>query len=335
MKTPAHFLIWITFLITTSLFAQTHEVKGIAQANAGSAAFYDVLLIAKDTIKGKTAENGSFALKAQTGDYRLEILYFDKAVHKQELAVKNDIDLGVISFESNTKLDEVVIEAPKKLMERKADRFIYHVANATSSTGGTAIDALRTTPGVTVTQESISISGKNSVMVLIDDKPTYMGQAELMNYLESISASNLAKIEVITTPPAKYQAEGNSGIINIVTKKVKKDSWNALAGGAYQRGRRNTQQYNTAFNLQKNKLTLRSSLSTGIRRSLINWDNDIYYPDAFWKNESGSDGKNRYVNGQLSLDYQLTKQWTIGTKVSAYASKFTDYYPEICSVFFI
>jgi hypothetical protein len=333
MKTSAHFLVWISILFTASLFAQTHEVKGIAQANGEPAAFYDVLLIAKDTIKGKTAENGSFALKAQAGNYRLEVLYFDELVHKQEFALKNDIDLGVLAFESKTRLDEVVIEAPKKLMERKADRFVYHVANATSSAGGTAIDALRTTPGVTVTQESISISGKNSVMVLIDDKPTYMEQAELMNYLESISASNLSKIEVITTPPAKYQAEGNSGIINIVTKKVKKDSWNALLGGAYQRGQRNTQQYNTAFNLQKNKLTLRSSASTGIRRSLINWDNDIYYSDAFWQNESSSDGKNRYFNGQLALDYQLTKKWTIGTKVSAYTSKFTDAQPQLTTLF--
>lgn len=333
MKTSVHFLVWISFLFTTSLFAQTNEVKGIVHANGEPAAFYDVLLIAKDTIKSKTAENGSFVLKAQAGNYRLEILYFDEVVHKQKFVLTNNIDLGVIAFESKTKLDEVVIEAPKKMMERKADRFVYHVANATSPVGGTAIDALRTTPGITVTQESISISGKNSVMVLIDDKPTYMEQAELMNYLESISASNLSKIEVITTPPAKYQAEGNSGIINIVTKKVKKDSWNALFGGAYQRGKRNTQQYNTAFNLQKNKLTLRSSLNTGIRRSLINWDNDIYYTDAFWQNESSSNGKNRYFNGQLALDYQLTKKWSIGTKVSAYTSKFTDEQPQRTTIF--
>ncbi|MBA5791749.1 TonB-dependent receptor [Flavobacterium sp. xlx-214] len=333
MKTILHFLIALGFLCTSSLFAQTYEVKALVKTNNEPATFYDVLLIGKDTLTSNTDANGYFAINAQTDTYRLEILYFDTVVYEQNLTVNNSIDLGIITLNDETELSEVVIETAKKLTERKADRFVYYVENATASAGGTALDALKTTPGVTITQESIGVTGKNSVMVLIDDKPTYMNQSELMHYLESISANNLSKIEVITTPPAKYQAEGNSGIINIVTKQVKKNSWNATLGGAYQRSRRNTQQYITAFNLQKNKVTLKTSINTGLRRSLINWNNDIYYPDAFWQNENYSDAKNRNISGQLALDYQLTKKWTIGTKLSTYVSKFTDVQPQVTTIF--
>lgn len=333
MKTLVHFLIWLSFLLISSLYAQPYEVKAMVQANGQPASFYDILLIANDTLTGSTDEHGFFSLEAEPDNYRLEILYFDEIVYEQNFLLNDAVDLGVLSFENSTELNEMVIEAPKKLMERKADRFIYHIENATAAAGGTALDALKTTPGVTVTHESISISGKNSVLVLIDDKPTYMSQAELMNYLESISSSTLSKIEVITTPPAKYQAEGNSGILNIVTKQIKQDSWNATLGGTFQRSRRNTQQYNAAFNLQKNKLTLRSAINTGLRRSLINWNNDIYYTDSFWQNENASDAKNRSINGQLALEYQLTKKWVAGTKFSAYSSRFTDVQPQVTTIF--
>lgn len=81
------------------------------------------------------------------------------------------------------------------------------------------MDALKATPNVKINNDVISIVGKSTVLVLIDDKEIYMSGEQLSRYLEGISAENLSKIEVITTPPAKYSAEGNSGIINIVTKK--------------------------------------------------------------------------------------------------------------------
>lgn len=78
-------------------------------------------------------------------------------------------------------------------------------------------------------------------MVLIDDKPTYMSQTDLINYLESMSgASDISKIKAIKTPPVKYETEGNSGIINIVTKKIKNNSWNSTVGTSYTRSKRNT-----------------------------------------------------------------------------------------------
>ena len=333
MKKACHFWIFIFILLSGNLFSQTLRLSGSVAEGKQPAAFFEVRLISKDTLFTETDEKGHFEFQIPADRYELKIVYFDEVIKELPVLVEADTDLGILEVETVTRLGELVIETSKKLMERKADRFVYHVENSTAAAGGTALDALKTTPGIKVGNETISISGKNSVLVLIDDKPTYMSQEELMHYLESLSSGNLSKIEVITTPPAKYQAEGNSGIINIVTKRVEKDSWNAALGGVYQRSRRNTQQYNGSFNLQKNKLTLRTSMNMGLRRSLINWNNDILYKDAFWQNENYSDARNKSLNGQAALDYQPTRKWKIGTKVSMYKINFSDVQPQITTVF--
>lgn len=333
MKKACYFWILLFIVFSGNMFSQTLRLSGSVTEGKQPAAFFEVRLIAKDTLYTETDEKGNFKFLIPADRYELKIVYFDEVIKELPVLVEKDTDLGALEIETNTKLGELIIETSKKLMERKADRFVYHVENSTAAAGGTALDALKTTPGIKVGNETISISGKNSVLILIDDKPTYMNQEELMHYLENLSSGNLSKIEVITTPPAKYQAEGNSGIINIVTKQTKKDSWNAALGGAYQRSRRNTQQYNASFNLQKNKLTLRSSVNLGLRRSLINWNNDIYYHDSFWQNENYSDAQNKSINGQAALDYQLTKNWKIGSKISLYKMYFSDAEPQITTVF--
>ncbi|WP_454059818.1 outer membrane beta-barrel protein [Elizabethkingia ursingii] len=214
-------------------------------------------------------------------------------------------------------VETVVLEGKKKLIERKPDRLIFNIGNSVAAAGGTALDALKATPNVKINNDAISIVGKSTVLVLIDDKEVYMNGEQLSRYLEGISAENLSKIEVITTPPAKYSAEGNSGIINIVTKKMKTNSWNANVGSSYQRSRRNTWRSNAAFNLQKDKITLQSSIDLGDRRFLRNWNNDLYYPDAHWENRGITDFKNNYYAVKAALDYKVTERLTLGTKFNA------------------
>ena len=213
-------------------------------------------------------------------------------------------------------VETVVLEGKKKLIERKPDRLIFNVQNSVAAAGGTALDALKATPNVKINNDVISIVGKSTVLVLIDDKEVYMSGEQLSRYLEGISAENLSKIEVITTPPAKYSAEGNSGIINIVMKKMKVNSWNANVGSSYQRSRRNTWRSNAAFNLQKDKVTLQSSIDFGDRRFLRNWNNDLYYPDAHWENRGITDFKNNYYVAKAALDYKVNEKLTLGTKFS-------------------
>ena len=124
--------------------------------------------------------------------------------------------------------------------------------NSTSITGGNALDALRITPRLKVQNDQISMIGKNGMMVMVNDRLLSLSGEDLANFLKTLNAEDLKRIEVITNPPAKYVAAGNSGIINIVTK-VQKEAWNASLRSTYQQASYATGNIGGSFNLQKNK----------------------------------------------------------------------------------
>lgn len=126
-----------------------------------------------------------------------------------------------IQKDSIQRLEQVNLLAKKKLIERKADRLIFNVENSIASQGMDASETLANVPLLKVNENQglISIVGKSSLSVMVNGRMLNLSGTALFNYLKSIRSENIAKIEVITTPPAKYEAQGNSGIINIILKK--------------------------------------------------------------------------------------------------------------------
>ncbi|MCA1759681.1 MAG: hypothetical protein LC658_07910, partial [Bacteroidales bacterium] len=119
------------------------------------------------------------------------------------------------------QLQDVNVVVKKPIYELKIDRMVVNVENSITSAGNTALEVLEKSPGVIVNRQnnSISISGKGGVMVMIDGKQNRMPLEAAVQMLGSMNADNVKRIEIITTPPAKYDAEGDAGIINIVLKK--------------------------------------------------------------------------------------------------------------------
>ncbi|TLX26033.1 TonB-dependent receptor [Chryseobacterium indologenes] len=210
------------------------------------------------------------------------------------------------------EIQEVEIKARKKLVERKIDRLVFNVQNSTSATGGDAMDALRVTPGVKVINDKISIIGKSGVSVLIDDKIMHLAGDDLANFLKTIPSDQIKSIEVITTPPAKYDAQGNGGLINIVLKKTKKNSWNATIRSSYKQATYATGNLGADFSFQKDKITLFSSINTGdgTRKNIDN--SSIYYPEERWENKSPRKIENKFLSTRLGLDYDLTNKLSMG-----------------------
>lgn len=136
------------------------------------------------------------------------------------MELNTDIDLGEIVVEEAKVLEGVTITAKKKLIEQKVDRMVFNVANSVASQGMSGLDAVKNTPMVRVQNESVSIVGKGGVSIMVNDRMLNLSGSELTNYLQSLRSDDIARIEVITTPPAKYEAQGNSGIINIILKKI-------------------------------------------------------------------------------------------------------------------
>lgn len=108
------------------------------------------------------------------------------------------------------------------MIQHEHDKMILNVEGSPIASGGSVMDALEKAPGVIVNQDGkISLRGKQGVLVMIDDKPTYLSEEQLANQLKAMPAESVSKIEVITNPSARYDAEGNAGIINIITRKIK------------------------------------------------------------------------------------------------------------------
>jgi iron complex outermembrane receptor protein len=124
-------------------------------------------------------------------------------------------------------MNEVVVQSKKPFIETKIDKTVVNVDASPSSAGATAMEILEKSPGVSVSSDgAISLRGKAGVIVMLDGKPTYMSSSDLANLLKNMPASSLDQVEIMTNPSARYDASGNSGVINIKTKKGKNNGFN-------------------------------------------------------------------------------------------------------------
>ena len=306
------------FIFSYFLFSQEIMIKGkVIDTQQMPVAYAEVLLkTEKDSLISYTFSETdgtfSFSVKKTNQPYIVSIEQFGQKLFTQSVSPTKDIDLKIIKINNALKLDAVVAEGKKKLIEQKVDRLVFNVENSIASQGMTAVDALKSTPLLRTDDNGISIAGKSSVAVMINDRMVHMSGVELMNYLSSLSSDNIKSIEVITTPPAKYEAEGNSGLVNIVLKKNPNIGWSGSVSGSYHRNSYNGAQASATLNYQKGKIS--SSLNASYynvpykpysTRDLIGKDNAIYSTETR-KDEP------RFLSIKYALDYQLSANQNIG-----------------------
>lgn len=309
-------LLFIAFILSNVLTAQVKISGKVVNAENSPVAFAEVVLFANGSVAVKdqvTNENGEFVLDCKAGLYKLQISHFNSILYTKAIQLNSDVDLGQIVVNQAQELDAVVITKKKELVERKVDRLVFNIENTISTAGGDALDALKITPGIQIQNETINIAGKSTVRVLLDDKMIELGQEELTNLLKSIPAENIKSIEVITTPPAKYEALGNSGLVNIKLKRAKKDSWNLSLGTGYLQRHHDVEGSTTSnFIYNKNKLNLSASLNYRNSGIYLEQESRVYFPDELWSLNYPLQKKQRMLNGIFSLQYVATPKWTFG-----------------------
>ncbi|MGI9650383.1 TonB-dependent receptor domain-containing protein [Chryseobacterium sp. RLHN22] len=211
-------------------------------------------------------------------------------------------------------IDAVTISGKKKmLLERKADRLIFNVEASIASQGMDGAETLANVPMLKVDDNlgNISITGKSSINVMINGRMLNLSGTALINYLKTIRSENIAKIEVITTPPAKYEAQGNSGLINIVLKKNPNLGWSGSVNTGLNQRTYFSGNVNGMLNYQNEKLSL--SLKTGYldgaKRSVEN-----YMILGTSQNYSRSVRKDMWneLTPNLNISYKLNKNSEIG-----------------------
>ena len=187
----------------------------------------------KKLINGNiSGETGEFSIELSPGDYYAEIDflgYNSYKVHSIKLSKEQRAhDLGQIKLSPSTStLDEVVVQAEKTSMELSLDKKIFNVGQDLANAGGSANDILMNIPSVSVDPEgTVKLRGSDNVRILIDGKPSGLVSFKGGSGLQQLQASMIERVEVITNPSARYEAEGMAGIINIVLKKERKEGFN-------------------------------------------------------------------------------------------------------------
>lgn len=180
-------------------------------------------------VGGLTEVNGEFTLDAKEGIYDLEISFISYLNYNQKITLsKSGLNLGTILLKpSNTSLNEVTIEGEANLVEFQQDKRIYNIAKDLNSAGANASEILDNIPSVDVDIDgNISLRGSQNVRILIDGKPSGLIGTDPATALRSLQSSMIEKVEVITNPSARYEAQGEAGIINIVLKKDRENGFN-------------------------------------------------------------------------------------------------------------
>lgn len=314
-------ILALLILISTTVSAQVSnnaKIKGkIVNTEGSPSQFTETILTNRDSTIVKntfTNESGNFEVEANKGIYIFQIKQSNKIVYFRNIELNTNVDLGVIAIHFSNELENVTIVSKKKVVERKVDRLIFNVENSISASGGDALDALSVTPGLRVQNDKLTVIGKSNLAVMIDDKIVNLTEEDLSNYLKSIPADAIKSIEVFTTPPAKYEATGNSGLVNIKLKKAKKDSWNALLGSTHIQRKHPDGATMGNFNYNKNKLSISSVINFREGTRYVEQNDYAYFPDGLWYTSASFEKDYRVINGNLNIDYQLTPSWIIGTQ---------------------
>lgn len=225
MKTflPLILLAFIVF-IPNRVFSQNQVGGQIVDKENQPVSFANVVLLnAKDSvsvIKGMISEDdGSFLFEEiENRPYVLKISFLGFADYIKRFEVEGNTNLGKIELqETSNSLDEVTVKARKPKIERKIDRISFNVENSVISSLNT-YEILKRTPGVIVSQGELLVKNRPAT-VYINDRKVYLSTAELEQLLSGLSGENVKSVEVITTPPARYEAEGSGAILNIVMSK--------------------------------------------------------------------------------------------------------------------
>ena len=205
----------ITGFIVDETLSAAVEFANVALYNKGT----------KKVVDGTIAdEKGKFSInRIAVGEYDLVITFIGFTEKKIEVKVEKgkDNDLGVIKLGQSAKqLDEVTVTAEKSMIEEKVDRLVYNAEKDLTSRGGDAADVLRKVPMLSVDLDgNLTLRGTSNLRVLINNKPSTIVASSIADALKMIPADLIKTVEVITSPSAKYDAEGSGGIINIILKK--------------------------------------------------------------------------------------------------------------------
>jgi outer membrane receptor protein involved in Fe transport len=225
-------------------------------------------------------------------------------------------DSVVLLMQATSKsLQEVAVTFKRPLIERKVDRITFNVENSILASGGSAWEALAKAPGLQVNGSNELTANRKGVQVYMDGKPLNLSGDDLAAYLQGLPSDLVSQIEVFSNPPAKFEAEGAS-VVNIITKKAKKQGLNATLNTGFTQGVYTGNNASTTINYRKDKLNLYGSYGFTHRHTFQDHDVSIDFGDAFWNSPNHSISQSDSHNYRFGADYQLASNQVLGFLVT-------------------
>jgi hypothetical protein len=293
-------------------FSQNLTVSGkIAdQKNMPIDAAEVLLLLDNQVITSELTDvTGDFVFKNLVPDaYSFLVKQLRDTLYSQNINLTQSLDLGTITVKyTSRQLEEVIITEQKKLIERKGDRLILNVENSMFTTGTSAIEILKNVPKIDPSSETLKIIGKSNVLVMVNDRLLNLEGRDLENYLKTLRSENIAKIELMTNPPAKFDAAGNSGLINIVLKKNTNIGLDGSVTGTYVQ--RTKAGYMPSGNLtySTDKLSVGLNLFADKEIRTADSDIDVIFSDLTRKSKVYREDNSKGFSSNLNVDYTFKK----------------------------
>ena len=308
--------IYAQFILKGQVIDQTQS--GIPFANV-------LLLNSSDSVLVQgvvTDMDGYYLIENVTaGKYLVagHMMGLKKVYHPVATSSQYQITIPSLILEEDViSLQEVVVEGEKPLFEQTIDRMVVNVQSSPVMAGNSVLEVLEKSPGITVDRQNfgLGMNGKNDVNVMINGRMTRMDKTALFGMLEGMSASNVEKIELIATPPANFDAEGEGGFINIVLKKNNEAGMNGGFSAMAGRGRRALFMTNGNINYRQEKFNVFADMGFNYNRRNMFFDveNQINDDEYTFHSTSRADrhGGFNLPTGRLGLDLYLSEKTVVG-----------------------
>lgn len=327
------------FLILTMaypIFAQRTLLGSVRDEANRAIPYANVLLLnARDSslVKGTVASDvGAFFLENTThGRFLLvaSMVGYKKCYSQGFNFPQTDTQTFVLIMTEEPKnLNEVTVTAKKPLFEQQIDKLVVNVESSITAAGGTALEVLERSPGVNVNRQNnvLSMSGKTGVMVMLNGKLTRLPMDAVIQMLSGMNASTIEKIELITSPSARYDAEGDAGIINIITKKNLNYGTNGTFSGTLGYGWYEKPSASLGLNHRREKLNLFGDYAYARDHawSRIQSRRNVQQADQLINSGFVATRYNVRTThtAKLGFDYSLSPRTTLGGVVSGYSNRF-------------
>jgi hypothetical protein len=329
-------LLFLLTLFSTDTLAQAKigKVTGSVKSADGSLDGVTISLL-----KAKDSSLAKVAVSNKAGDFEMEKIADGKYLisatavgytkflgsHFTISPENSTVNVGNLELKSSDQnLGNVQVTARRPLIENKIDKMVVNVDAAVTNVGTTAMDVLEKSPGISVDNNgNLSLKGKQGVIILIDGKPSYLGGQDLANLLRNMPSAQLDQIEIMSQPSAKFDASGNSGVINIKTKRSNLKGFNGALSLSYTQGVYPKSSNSFNINSRKGKVNVFANAAASYFKGFNN--NDLYRKfhnqstkelKSVFDQNSDITMKGKPISLKAGMDYFVNAKTTVGFVLS-------------------